>query len=167
MTAPAPVAAIEATVVESMPMEPVAVAPTPVPAIPVQEFVPPQPPMQPPAEELPAAVSEPVVEAQEQPHQAVATAPEEAAQPPATNEERVRDETVTLPFPLQLDWSTDLIQVETNPEKYRLAQAKAQQEQPAPRVKRVRPPLPPLSDAPLIQVETRTSAASGQSAAQL
>lgn len=166
MTAPAPVAAIEATVVESMPMESVAVAPTPVPAIPVQEFVPPQPQMQPPAEELPVAVSEPVVEAQEQP-QPVATALIEAAQPPAANEERVRDETVTLPFPLQLDWSTDLIQVETNPEKYRLAQTNAQQEQPAPRVKRVRPPLPPLSDAPLIQVETRTSAASGQSAAQL
>jgi len=96
----------------------------------------------------------------------VVAAPEEVAQPAATAGERVREEAATLPFPLQLDWSTDLIQVETNPEKYRLAQTRAQQEQPAPRVKRVRLPQPPLSDAPLIQVETRASAASSQSAAQ-
>jgi ribonuclease E len=157
--APAPVAVIEAAFVESTPVEHATVAP--VSAVPSQEIAPPQPQVQPPAEEAPA----PVVEAQE-PHQSAVAAPEEVAQPAATAGERVREEAATLPFPLQLDWSTDLIQVETNPEKYRLAQTRTQQEQPAPRVKRVRPPLPPLSDAPLIQVETRASAASSQPAAQ-
>ena len=57
--------------------------------------------------------------------------------------------------PLQLDWSSDLIQVETHPEKARTALARSREEQPVPRVKRERPPLAPLSDEPLVQVETR------------
>jgi hypothetical protein len=70
-----------------------------------------------------------------------------------------REEPVILPVPLQLDWSTDLIQVETNPEKHRIALSKELDEQPVPRAKRVRPPLPPINEVPLIQVETRSSGA--------
>lgn len=59
------------------------------------------------------------------------------------------------PSPLQLDWSSDLIQVETHPEKARIAPARTPEEQPPPRVKRERPQLPALSAEPLVQVETR------------
>ena len=59
------------------------------------------------------------------------------------------------PAPLQLDWSSDLIQVETHSEKARIALTGTREEPPEPRVKRERPPLPPLSAEPLVQVETR------------
>ncbi|MEK6593592.1 MAG: Rne/Rng family ribonuclease [Pseudomonadota bacterium] len=130
------------------------------------------PQMQQPAQEPPQAAPAPVVEVhvQSEPamvaHQEVVR--EETAQPAVIAEQRVRDERddiVTLPVPLQLDWSTDLIQVETNQEKYRIAQSKAGEEQPAPRVMRVRPPLPPQSDAPLVQVETRSTGESASPSA--
>ena len=85
--------------------------------------------------------------------------------PAATADETVRAETASTalepsaarsaPASLQFDWSSDLIQVETHPEKVRVALAQGQEERPTPRVKRVRPPLTPLSDEPLIQVGTR------------
>jgi ribonuclease E len=81
-----------------------------------------------------------------------------------TAEEVVRDvpQTVlaTTPVPiLELDWQTDLTQVETDREKLRLAQARAQEgpAAPPPR-KRERAAPPPVSDEPLIQVETATRA---------
>jgi ribonuclease E len=43
----------------------------------------------------------------------------------------------------------------TDPDKLRLAQEAAAQHVPAPRVPRERKPLPPLSNEPLVQVETR------------
>jgi ribonuclease E len=56
---------------------------------------------------------------------------------------------------LELDWQTDLTQIETDREKLQAAQARAHEEPPpAPPPKRERKPLPPVSDEPLIQVET-------------
>jgi ribonuclease E len=90
-----------------------------------------------------------------------------AIQPAPIADERVREDisppnsaqpitrSKAAPAPLQLDWSSDLIQVETHPEKARIALARTREEPPAPRVKRERLPLPPLSAEPLIQVETR------------
>jgi ribonuclease E len=49
---------------------------------------------------------------------------------------------------------SDLSQVETDPEKMRIAASKIEPP-PPPRPPRVRPPLPPISNEPLIQVETR------------
>lgn len=48
----------------------------------------------------------------------------------------------------------DLQLIETDPEKLRFATSKAEPS-PPPRPPRVRPPLPPVSDEPLVQVETR------------
>ena len=48
----------------------------------------------------------------------------------------------------------DLTQIETDPEKLRIAASKVAPPAP-PRPPRVRPPLPPISNEPLIQVETR------------
>ncbi|MDP1717818.1 MAG: hypothetical protein Q8L40_07045, partial [Burkholderiales bacterium] len=53
-----------------------------------------------------------------------------------------------------LDWSSGLTQIETDPNKLNDAALRSQQEQPAPRVKRVRAPLPPVSNEPLVQIET-------------
>ena len=56
---------------------------------------------------------------------------------------------------LELDWQTDLTQIETDREKLRAAQLRAESEPaPLPPAKRVRKPLLPLSDEPLVQVET-------------
>jgi ribonuclease E len=49
---------------------------------------------------------------------------------------------------------SDLQQVETDAEKLRLAASKIEPSAP-PRTPRVRPPLPPISNEPLVQVETR------------
>lgn len=57
---------------------------------------------------------------------------------------------------LELDWSSDLIQVETHPEKLKAAAlAAARQEVQPPRQVRLRPPPAPVSTEPLVQVETR------------
>jgi ribonuclease E len=90
------------------------------------------------------------------------------AQPPANAGEYVRE--IVAPEPvasremapvppvsLQLDWSSGLTQIETDPGKLQAASAKTQEEQPAPRAKRVRPPLPPVSNEPLVQVETHNA----------
>jgi ribonuclease E len=58
----------------------------------------------------------------------------------------VAREPIVLPF--------DLEQVETDAEKLRIAASKVEPP-PAPRLPRVRPPLPPVSNEPLVQVETR------------
>jgi ribonuclease E len=72
----------------------------------------------------------------------VTVAPAAAAMPAAP----VAHEPIQLP--------SDLVQIETDAEKLRIAASKLPPP-PAPRSPRVRPPLPPLSTEPLIQVETR------------
>jgi ribonuclease E len=57
--------------------------------------------------------------------------------------------------PLELDWSTDLVQVESDPRKAQVAQQPERQEAPVPRAKRERAPLPPVSEEPLVQIETQ------------
>ncbi|MFN7086771.1 MAG: Rne/Rng family ribonuclease [Burkholderiales bacterium] len=67
--------------------------------------------------------------------------------------------------PPRFERPSDLIQVETDPEKRQAALARMQAQRPATlRVKRVRPPLPPLSDEPLVQVETRKTAGAADAA---
>ena len=131
-TAPA-VLPVEQTATEAQP-EPSMVAPVvPNEAVPV-----------------PALETQPVTTAGEYVREIIA--PEPAAAP----QEAVRE---TVPqVSLQLDWSAaGLNQVETNPEKQKAALAKAREEQSAPRVKRVRPPLPQVVEEPLVQVETHTA----------
>jgi ribonuclease E len=60
-----------------------------------------------------------------------------------------------LPPALKLEWPSDLKQIETNPEKARAAAEAAAQEPPRLYAKRVRPALVPMSNEPLVQVETR------------
>ncbi len=74
---------------------------------------------------------------------------------PAAPGEPIRE---AAPATLQLDWSSGLTQIETDPEKHKAALVKTGEEQSAPRAKRVRPALPPVSDEPLVQVETREAA---------
>jgi len=57
--------------------------------------------------------------------------------------------------PLELDWSTDLVQVESDPRKAQVAQQPEREEAPVPRPKRERAPLPPVSEEPLVQIETQ------------
>jgi len=59
---------------------------------------------------------------------------------------------------LKLEWPSDLVQVETDPQKRQEAAAYVQPES-APRPPRPRPAPLPVDDEPLIQVETRRSAA--------
>ena len=56
-------------------------------------------------------------------------------------------------FSLQLDWPADLVQIETDPGKVQRVEP---QEEESPRPRRTRRPAPPpVSDEPLVQVETR------------
>jgi hypothetical protein len=56
---------------------------------------------------------------------------------------------------LEFDWQSDLTQIETDRAKLKAAHAKVQDaESAAPPRKRERPPSPPVSDEPLVQVET-------------
>jgi ribonuclease E len=70
----------------------------------------------------------------------------EFAPPPVLSAPPVAREPIVLP--------SDLNQVETDPEKLRIAASKVAPP-PPPRPPRVRPPLPPISNEPLIQIETR------------
>jgi ribonuclease E len=79
---------------------------------------------------------------------------------PPVVEEKLTEHVPPAPVPveapkLQLDWSSDLTQVETDPVKLEEARDKAPADTPAARVKRERPPVPPVSDEPLVQIETR------------
>jgi ribonuclease E len=80
-----------------------------------------------------------------EPEETVAQAPALVEPPPA-------------PKPiLEFDWQTDLTQIETDRQKLVVAQSRVQEEAPAPRPRRERRPLPPVSDEPLIQVETQNA----------
>lgn len=56
--------------------------------------------------------------------------------------------------PVKIEWPADLKQVESDPDKVKTAEQEVAQEQPAPRPKRVRSPQAPVSEEPLVQVET-------------
>ena len=75
-----------------------------------------------------------------------------AAATTARAPERAPEPTIAPPA-LELDWSSDLVQVESDPRKIKSAQQEAPA--PAPRPKRERVPLPPVSDEPLVQIETQ------------
>jgi hypothetical protein len=57
---------------------------------------------------------------------------------------------------MKLDWPSDLVQIETDPGKAQSA-VTAVEGEPAARPRRVRPVPLPMSDEPLVQVETRGS----------
>ena len=64
--------------------------------------------------------------------------------------------------PVKIEWPADLQQVESDPNKVSAAQQDMVQERSTPRPKRVRQPLPPVIDEPLVQIETdRVKAESG------
>ncbi len=56
--------------------------------------------------------------------------------------------------PVKIEWPSDLQQVESSPDKVRAAEQAAAEEPPAPRPKRVRPQPAPVSEEPLVQIET-------------
>ena len=59
-----------------------------------------------------------------------------------------------VPPPVELEWPSDLVQVESNPDRVKAAQQEAPQEESAPRQRRERPVRPPVVEEPLVQVET-------------
>jgi hypothetical protein len=65
--------------------------------------------------------------------------------------------------PLKMDWPSDLVQIETDPQKRQAARAEAQPVEAAPRVKRERPVIHQAVDEPLVQVETRGKSGSDSS----
>jgi len=66
-----------------------------------------------------------------------------------------RQTPVAAPPPLKLEWPSDLVQIETDPQKV-AAVAESPQSEGSPVPGRVRPTPPPVSsDEPLVQVETR------------
>lgn len=101
---------------------------------------------------------------------------EEPSAPPSFETEQVREfhprEIVTAPSPhpapapaagyapatpVQIEWPSDLQQVESDPEKVQAilqAQTPAPRETAAPRPRRVRPPVEPVKEEPLVQIET-------------
>jgi ribonuclease E len=96
----------------------------------------PQPPVAPPEERVREFVAPP-------PAERPAGAPEAGSAPA---------------MPLKIEWPADLVQVESDPGKIRAAEEPQVEEQPAPRPKRVRPVARPVSEEPLIQIETQRSA---------
>jgi len=56
--------------------------------------------------------------------------------------------------PIRIEWSSDLQQVESDPEKVQAAATHVTEEVQAPRPKRVRHAPPPVDEGPLVQVET-------------
>jgi len=56
--------------------------------------------------------------------------------------------------PVVMSWPSDLQQVESDPQKVREAQSEPVEAAAQPRPKRVRQPLPPVSEEPLVQIET-------------
>jgi ribonuclease E len=115
-------------------------------------------------------VSEPAVTLPASPQPEAETPPIPASQAAVAAEETVREEIPGAAFSpppvseqpapaLKLEWPSDLVQIETNPVRLQAMLAKMQEAEPAPRPKRQRPSLPPVSDEPLVQVETRKPAA--------
>jgi hypothetical protein len=66
-----------------------------------------------------------------------------------------------LAAPIKIEWPSDLVQVESDPEKLQSVEPEREGE-PLARPKRVRQPLQPVNEEPLVQIETAaTEAASG------
>jgi ribonuclease E len=61
--------------------------------------------------------------------------------------------------PVKIEWPSDLKQVESDPEKVQIAQRHVSEEeqQPLPRPKRARQAVEPISNEPLVQIETQPS----------
>jgi hypothetical protein len=59
--------------------------------------------------------------------------------------------------PVKIEWPSDLKQVESDPQKIQTAQRQDIEEQSLPRPKRVRQPVEPAREEPLVQIETHPS----------
>ena len=59
--------------------------------------------------------------------------------------------------PVKIEWPSDLKQVESDPEKIQTALRQVVEAQPLPRAKRVRQAVEPVSNEPLVQIETLPS----------
>ena len=59
------------------------------------------------------------------------------------------------PASLRIEWPSDLVQIETDPQKARAAAAAAEEPEPVSRPRRIRPIPVRVPDEPLVQVETR------------
>ncbi len=57
-------------------------------------------------------------------------------------------------MPVQIDWPSDLQQVESDPVKVQAVPAEPEHPPSAPRPKRVRQPAPRAAEEPLVQIET-------------
>jgi len=57
-------------------------------------------------------------------------------------------------IPVKIEWPPELKQIESDPEKIGSLQQEAVREAPAPRPRRVRSPSQPVSEEPLVQIET-------------
>jgi ribonuclease E len=56
--------------------------------------------------------------------------------------------------PVRIEWPSDLVQVESDPNKVRTMGQQEPEQEPTPRPKRVRQPVQPLDEEPLVQIET-------------
>lgn len=56
--------------------------------------------------------------------------------------------------PVRIEWPSDLVQVESDPEKIRTGEQEVTEQQPVQRPKRVRQPAQPEAEEPLVQIET-------------
>jgi hypothetical protein len=56
---------------------------------------------------------------------------------------------------VELEWPSDLVQVESDPHKVKAVQQPEREASAAPRPKRERLPQPPVIEEPLVQIETQ------------
>jgi len=69
---------------------------------------------------------------------------------------------VAVAAPVNIEWPSDLQQVESDPHKVAaFEQPEAEQQAPMPRPKRARQAAQPMDDEPLVQIETGADAAPG------
>jgi ribonuclease E len=68
---------------------------------------------------------------------------------------------VAVAAPVNIEWPSDLQQVESDPQKVVSEQPEAEQQAPMPRPKRARQVAQPMDDAPLVQIETGADGAPG------
>ena len=106
-------------------------------------------------QEVPQAERVESVPPQEAAQQPVAAEAPAAVQPVAAASVRVAASAMPLQEINAMLNEAGLTLASTDPEKLRAAQEAAARIQPAPRVPRERKPLPPVSNEPLIQVETQ------------
>jgi ribonuclease E len=107
-------------------------------------------------------VSPPAYEAPAAPYERETVREFEPREPVAPQPARASGAGYAPAVPVKIEWPSDLQQVESDPGKVNAAQQEPVQEHHAPRAKRVRQPLPPVADEPLVQIETdRMEAQSG------